>query len=370
MSSTTVLLCLMASVTYPLYEGRLLALPAQAAAHLTPFGGRDAKLNATTQLRVMKATHSVTNSQWPSDKEEEKKSNKEEDEKTHVEKALETTQDALGTVAKTMVLGPIAAMRGELCLARDDIISHSDCMDWLVEECTSGSFGTGLCTRVKAHVKEECQRNCEGDKEKCQRNKQACDYAKRLGIDVKMDSDSDGVDDEHDAQPHNPSETKDTDGDGVGDNADDYPNDPLCTKKPCIKPVAAQAPAPAASPAPAPANQEAAAVKEPAKEEAKKEEKKEEAKKEEKTPAKEEPAAKEAEKSAGKYEDPSAKDGLASQGFSGKKVIHEDGKTATSDWGDEYGHPPAQPRKSGAQSVAVHPLMHAALATMVWFCAA
>ncbi len=41
-----------------------------------------------------------------------------------------------------------------------------------------------------------------------------------------VDTDGDGVADEDDAFPNDPTETTDTDGDGVGDNADAYPNDP------------------------------------------------------------------------------------------------------------------------------------------------
>ena len=41
-----------------------------------------------------------------------------------------------------------------------------------------------------------------------------------------MDSDGDGVGDNADAFPNDPSETMDSDGDGVGDNGDAFPNDP------------------------------------------------------------------------------------------------------------------------------------------------
>ena len=40
------------------------------------------------------------------------------------------------------------------------------------------------------------------------------------------DTDGDGVDDEDDAFPNDPYESKDSDGDGVGDNGDYYPYDP------------------------------------------------------------------------------------------------------------------------------------------------
>ena len=44
-----------------------------------------------------------------------------------------------------------------------------------------------------------------------------------------MDSDGDGIGDNADAFPNDPTETMDIDGDGVGDNADAFPNDPTET---------------------------------------------------------------------------------------------------------------------------------------------
>lgn len=199
---------------------------------------------------------------------------------------------------------PITIMRGELCWSRQKLIGHAGCMGWLVEECTTHSFGTGLCNRVTKLVKEECGK---GDKE-------ACKYAAEMGLVV--DTDGDGVPDEQDAFPKDPKEWKDTDGDGVGDNADDYPEDPKCQKKPCPAPTTTTpaAPAPVQAPAPAPAAEAPAAM----------------------TPEpKKEPTG---------YQDPSAKDGLQSQGFSGKKVVHVDGETSVSDWGKEYGHKPDEPK--------------------------
>ena len=46
------------------------------------------------------------------------------------------------------------------------------------------------------------------------------------GSDSPPDSDGDGVPDEMDAFPNDPTETRDSDGDGVGDNSDAFPNDP------------------------------------------------------------------------------------------------------------------------------------------------
>merc|ERR1719215_358162 len=85
---------------------------------------------------------------------------------------------------------PITIMRGELCWGREKLVGHGACMEWLVEECTTKSFGTGLCNRVSKHVKEECIEEKE---------QEACHYAKLLGIDI--DSDDDGVTDDKDAFP-------------------------------------------------------------------------------------------------------------------------------------------------------------------------
>jgi len=248
---------------------------------------------------------------------------------------------------------PISFMRGELCWSREKLIGHAPCMKWLVKECTTTSFGTGLCNRVGKHVKKECEE---------EKNKEACDYAKQLGIDIVIDSDKDGVPDEKDAFPDDPKESKDTDGDGVGDKGDDYPNDPKCQKKPCPVPPPAASPAPApkaeAAPSPAPAEKKedtpapAPAVEEkeaPAPAPAVAEEKKEAPAPApavaEKTPAPK-PAAEEA---PAAYKDPNAKDGLQSQGFTGKKVVHVDGETVVSDWGKEYGnHKGSHPKKSGS----------------------
>ena len=46
-----------------------------------------------------------------------------------------------------------------------------------------------------------------------------------LTMQLKLDTDSDGVGDNGDAFPSDPTETADSDSDGVGDNADVFPND-------------------------------------------------------------------------------------------------------------------------------------------------
>ncbi len=47
-----------------------------------------------------------------------------------------------------------------------------------------------------------------------------------ITLDAVIDSDGDGVPDDQDDFPNDPTETTDSDGDGVGDNADAFPNDP------------------------------------------------------------------------------------------------------------------------------------------------
>jgi len=223
---------------------------------------------------------------------------------------------------------PISIMRGELCWARIELVGHVKCMSWLVDECTGHSMGTGLCRRVRAHVKEKC----------LAKDEQACEYAKLLGMDIEhLDDDKvmEGLE-------------KDTAGGGAGDNTIKSTTLP--------QPVAA---------APGPAPEEAASAP-AAKEEAAAEKKQEAAK----APAPASAKAPAAASAPAQYKDPDAKNGLQSQGFSGKKVKHADGETATGDWGDEYGNKKSEPRKSGAQPWRVNPWMCMAIAAMSVFCAA
>lgn len=266
---------------------------------------------------------------------------KAKEEKKPEEEKPEEKKEAMHP-AKVLESG-INIMRGEMCWARHKLVGHEACMTWLVEECTDKTFGTGLCKKVRAHVKEECM----------QKHEKACEYAKQLGIDIPVDTDGDGVPDKEDAFPKDPAETKDTDGDGVGDNADEAPSDPKCVKKPCELPTTAAptaaAPAPATAPAPAAELKENKAAPAPAKEAPKAPAP---AKKAPKAPAPA-PAKKEAKdesKPQGTYKDPVAQEGLASQGFSGKKVSHADGDTATADWGKEYGNDvdKSEPKKSSS----------------------
>jgi len=228
-----------------------------------------------------------------------------EPESTRESKDKDTKKDVEPTQKPQPRMDAITIMRGEMCLGRGNLIGHSSCMDWLVSECTTKSAGTGLCKRVRAHVKKEC----------IAKNEKACDYAKVLGIDIPKEETTTAAPVTTPAPVQEKAPEKDA-------------------KKAPEK--EAKAPASAAkkeegTPAP---KQEAPAPK------AKKD--KAEPKKEEAKPAsKGEPA---------KYEDPVAKDGLQSQGFSGKMVEHSDGKTVTRDWGKEYGNGEATEPKSGARS--------------------
>jgi len=232
-------------------------------------------------------------------------------------------QEANKTKEKQMA-NPIDVMRGELCWGRVKLVGHNDCMNWLVEECTGHSFGTGICKRVENRVKTKCID--EHDKE-------ACKWAAALGIHI--DTDGDGVTDDKDAFPEDPKEWQDTDGDGHGDNEDEFPEDPTQWKKTTTATTTPKPPPPSPAPAPsvvvaAPAPAEQAEAKPPPPAPA---------------PA---PASTVAPTTTAK-QDPSVEDGLQAQGFSGKKVgPHEDGKTATSDWGNEYGNAKPQHKKSAA----------------------
>lgn len=192
-------------------------------------------------------------------------------------------------------------MRGDLCWDREDMLNHEKCMKWMVKKCKSEDANPKRCDKLKNYVKDKCM-NSEDAEDK----ELACDYAKDLGISIE----------------------------------------------PTMEVAAMPAPAPAAPPAgapspasvPAPAEEEEAAAPAPAVEEVKKEEAVKEEKKEE---AVEEEAPTEEGGTTGKPPK------LQSQGFEGKPVRHRDGKTMSSDWGDEYEHPTTTtkaPPRSGAQA--------------------
>jgi len=322
-----------------------LGIEAHATSHLSEssFLGTELKQNEPKDAKANEEKKAAETKTVPATEENKKEETKAvpatEEKKKEETKAAPATEEKKPEKKKGNVLeSAINIMRGELCWKRHELMEHHGCMKWLVKECTTHTFGTGLCKKVRKHVKEEC----------LEKNEKACEYAKILGIDMSVDTDGDGVQDKDDAFPKDPKETKDTDGDGVGDNADEAPNDATCVKKPCEPPAAAPAPeeakqAPAPAPekapekaaAPAPAKEEPKAAPAPAKEEPKAAP----------APAKEEAAAAPAAPTG--YQDPVAKDGLASQGFSGKKVKHGDGETVTGDWGKEYGGHKSEPTKSG-----------------------
>jgi len=307
-------------------------------------------------------------------------------EKKEEDKDAKTDDKKKPEPPKKTVQSRINSMRAGLCWQKAKIIQHVDCMEWLVGTCVNGTFGNGMCDKVRTKIKTECLASKDPESE-------ACKYAKQLGMEIKIDTDGDGVPDKEDAFPQDAKETKDTDGDGVGDNEDECPDDPKYTKKPCEPPAPAPAPSPAQAPekapeeAPAPAPEKPKAAPAPApekpaapahaKEEPKaapaaaKEEPKEEAKQEPKKEAKEEPKG---EAIPGGYEDPKPAE-LQDQGFKGKTVKpHEDGKTMTSDWGDEYGSQASEHKskakvtKSDARSM--HSVMGFAISAVAFLCAA
>lgn len=290
----------------------------------------------------------------PADKEENRKKNEERIDREKARKDEDFSEDERlhGKVKKHVkkaLLSPIDAMRGELCLGRVHMIGHDKCMEWLVDECTSKSSGTGLCDRTRAKVKEGC---LDGEEK-------ACEYAKRLGIDVSPRTTEPPTTTQTILPTFTTSHLFVT-----------TTQPPAAEIKGTTIPVAA-APAPAAAAAPETEAATEAATEAPAapapateaptekpKEKAKEEKPKEEVKEE----PKEEPK-KDAKPSAPTpYEDPDAKAGLASQGFRGKPVIHKDGETMTGDWGKEYGGP--EGHHSNAKSWNVHPLMYLAAAVL------
>lgn len=144
-------------------------------------------------------------------------------------------------------MDPIEVMRAALCWGREHLLDHDDCMKWMVKNCKKESSGEGYCKKLRRYVKSKCKKG----------NQKGCDYAKKLGIDMKTDKeqideddqDGDGVKDKDDAFPDNPIESKDSDGDGVGDNSDKWPNDPSCSKEGDVCKGAAPSAAPASVPA-------------------------------------------------------------------------------------------------------------------------
>lgn len=192
-----------------------------------------------------------------------------------------------GEGQKKKKMDQIEVIKAMLCWGRPHLIQDKKCMTWMVDNCKEESSGEGYCKKLRRYVKAKCKKG----------NQKGCDYAKDIGIDVATDKevidpedeDGDGVKDKDDAFPDNPVESKDSDGDGVGDNTDKWPNDKTCSKAGDV--CGAASPAPAMAPAPA----------------------------------------------SGLSMDESVP--LPSQGYnehSGKSVAHDDGKTMTADWRNEW----------------------------------
>lgn len=232
---------------------------------------------------------------------------------------FETVGDALGSKEG---FNPIDIMRGELCELRGIRIQHKKCMEWGVKKCKDpkASSGTGICSNLRAHVKEECQREEHKHKEK------ACDYARELGIEVQKKEE----------EPQKVEQKME----------EDKPR-PVQDEQQAPAPAPPQAPpAPSARaplrppPAPAPAKEEEEGDK----------------------PL----IPKAGDAIPGGYQEPKPGAKLQAQGFRGKKVRHKDGETATDDWGKEYGHKAGQQlHNSGHSSGSAWPYLIASLALLI-----
>lgn len=151
---------------------------------------------------------------------------------------------------KKPLMQGIHVMRMNLCWARPDLISHDECMKYMVNRCSKETTGQGLCEKLDIYVVKMCS---EGREE-------AKPFAADLGlpcvkkgeelkeeeskVDAELDSDGDGHPDVHDAFPDDPKEWEDKNGNGIGDNQENE----------AAGNVTSPAPAPAAAPAAAPAS--------------------------------------------------------------------------------------------------------------------
>jgi len=133
--------------------------------------------------------------------------------------------DPLKTEGKDLMTGT-EVFRMMMCWGRPNILAHDKCMGFMLKHCKEETTQQGYCTKLKKFLKRKCRKG----------NEKACKHADTLGLKVEAkappgeeddgtDSDGDGVPDEKDAFPENPLESKDTDGDGVGDNSDQFPSD-------------------------------------------------------------------------------------------------------------------------------------------------
>jgi len=175
---------------------------------------------------------------------------------------------------------PVDKMRGDMCWDRENMLEHEECMEWMIKKCKAA----GADDKADAKsTKKRCDKLEKYVKENCMEGSElACKYAKELGIEL--------------AVPAAPAPA------------------PMSAPGPAPVPSGpAPAPAPKVEEAPAPAPEPPIAEKE--------------------APA---PAPAQTEDAGGTTGKPQK---LQSQGFEGKGVRHRDGKTYSSDWGDEYEHP-------------------------------
>jgi len=236
---------------------------------------------------------------------------------------FETVGDALG--GNKDEFNAVDIMRGKMCATRGDRIEHTDCMEWKVKKCKkkTASSGHGICTNLRAHVKEECFEK---------KNEKACEYARQLGIEGE----------EKEEEPQKVAQKVEED-------------------KPLIVPVQDEHPAPAPAPPRAPPAPSARPplkpppAPAPAKEAAKVED------------DGDKPLIPKGDAIPGGYQEPKPGEKLQSQGFRGKKVRHESGETATADWGKEYGNESGQRvRNSGGHSSgSVWPYLIASMALLI-----
>lgn len=164
------------------------------------------------------------------------------------------------------LMARINVLRTQLCWKRPNLWQHEKCLRFLGLHCLQESTGEGICRAFTKKAKEKCgastdkrwkedycalaealseeyeeEEEAEEALEKAEEKSQADMDKGAVGSDEDLDEeldkmdkklaedeaapasndrDGDGVPDDQDAFPDDPSEHKDTDGDGIGDNAD------------------------------------------------------------------------------------------------------------------------------------------------------
>lgn len=204
---------------------------------------------------------------------------------------------------------PVDEMRGDMCWDRKDMLNHRKCMEWMVAKCKHDEADPEKCEKLKKYVNDHCKANDNKDDQEL-----ACKYAEELGAPATTTV----------AAPPAPAPAP-ASAPGPAPAPEPEATPAPATPAPVTPAPATPAPAtPApATPAPSPPAEEAA-------------------------PA---PVQKEEAGTATESGSPKKPAKLQSQGFSGKKVRHVDGKTMSSDWQDEYGHPTTTPTtKSGTEA--------------------